>query len=106
MYKRQLITDSLPIPTIGIGAGPDCDGQVLVFHDLLGINHELKPKFVRTYANLQEITVSALETYAADVRSRNFPSEEESYQLSDEDAEALGLYGATIPKDEDPLASW
>lgn len=102
----KLITDSLPIPTIGIGAGPDCDGQVLVFHDLLGINHELKPKFVRTYANLQEITVSALETYAADVRGRNFPSEEESYQLSDEDAEALGLYGATIPKDEDPLASW
>ena len=102
----KLITDSLPIPTIGIGAGPDCDGQVLVFHDLLGINHDLKPKFVRTYANLQEITVSALETYAADVRSKNFPSEDESYQLSDEDAEALGLYGATIPKDEDPLASW
>ncbi len=102
----KLITDSLTIPTIGIGAGPDCDGQVLVFHDLLGITHDLKPKFVRTYANLKEITVSALEAYAADVRSKNFPSEEESYQISDTEAEAIGLYGRPLPKDEDPLASW
>ena len=56
----KMITDSLSIPTIGIGAGPDCDGQVLVFHDLLGINHDLQPKFVRTYANLKEVTVSAV----------------------------------------------
>ena len=101
-----MITDSLSIPTIGIGAGPDCDGQVLVFHDLLGINHDLQPKFVRTYANLKEVTVSALKSYAEDVRSKNFPSEDESYQISDEDAEALGLYGTSIPNDEDPLASW
>ena len=102
----KMITDSLSIPTIGIGAGPDCDGQVLVFHDLLGINHDLQPKFVRTYANLKEVTVSALKSYAEDVRSKNFPSEHESYQISDEDAEALGLYGTSIPNDEDPLASW
>jgi 3-methyl-2-oxobutanoate hydroxymethyltransferase len=102
----KLITDSLSIPTIGRGAGPDCDGQVLVFHDLLGINHDLKPKFVRTYANIKEVSISALEAYAIDVRSKNFPSEDESYQISDEEAEALGLYGATIPKNEDPLASW
>ena len=102
----KLVTDSLSIPTVGIGAGPDCDGQVLVFHDLLGMHHELQPKFVRSYANIKENSIDALSAFASDVRSGNFPSEDESYQISDEEAEALGLYGSPLPKSEDPLASW
>ena len=102
----KLVTDAVSIPTIGIGAGPDCDGQVLVFHDLLGINQELQPKFVRTYANIKEESIKALSAFADDVRSGDFPSETESYQISDEEAEALGLYGSPLPKSEDPLASW
>lgn len=102
----KLVTDSLSIPTIGIGAGPDCDGQVLVFHDLLGMHQELQPKFVRSYANIKETSIDALSAFASDVRNGSFPSEDESYQLSDEEAEALGLYGSPLPKSEDPLASW
>ena len=102
----KLVTDSLSIPTVGTGAGPDCDGQVLVFHDLLGMQQELQPKFVRSYANIKETSINALAAFASDVRNGSFPSEDESYQLSDEEAEALGLYGSPLPKSEDPLASW
>ncbi len=75
----RLITEAVPIPTIGIGAGPHCDGQVLVFHDLLGIEERITPKFVRRYASLKADAVVALEKFAADVRSGQFPSPEESY---------------------------
>jgi len=102
----QLITDSLDVPTIGIGAGPDCDGQVLVFHDLLGINHDLQPKFVRRYANLKEASIEALTRYANDVRDGSFPMQEESYQLSDDEIEMLGLYGKPDSLKDDPLGSW
>ena len=101
----KFITDSIDIATIGIGAGPDCDGQVLVFHDVLGIEDRFKPKFVRRYAALKEAGVEALANYAADVRSGAFPAEDECYHLSDEETEALGLYGSPVP-DDDPLASW
>lgn len=102
----KLITESIDIPTIGIGAGPDCDGQVLVFHDLLGINHDLQPKFVRTYANLKETTIEALKTFADDVRSKNFPTQDESYQLSDDEIETLGLYSKPDSLKDNPLGSW
>jgi 3-methyl-2-oxobutanoate hydroxymethyltransferase len=103
----KLVTDSLDIATIGIGAGPDCDGQVLVFHDVLGIEDRFKPKFVRRYAMLKEAGVEALTQYATDVRSGAFPAEDECYHLSDEEVEALGLYGSPVSmSDEDPLASW
>jgi len=72
------LTESLDVPTIGIGAGPDCDGQVLVLHDLLGFNREV-PKFVRRYAELGDAAVAAVSAYAADVRSGAFPSDAESY---------------------------
>ncbi|HWE69399.1 MAG TPA: 3-methyl-2-oxobutanoate hydroxymethyltransferase [Acidimicrobiales bacterium] len=72
------ITGQLDIPTIGIGAGPDCDGQVLVFHDLLGLNPST-PKFVRRYAELAEAATAAVAAYAADVRSGAFPSDAEVY---------------------------
>ena len=73
------ITDSINIPTIGIGAGVHCDGQVLVINDLLGLFDEFKPKFVRRYAHLSENTRNACQEYLRDVKSGKFPSEEESY---------------------------
>jgi 3-methyl-2-oxobutanoate hydroxymethyltransferase len=89
-----MVTDALDVPTIGIGAGARCDGQVLVFHDLLGIEDRVSPKFVRRYASLKDAAVQAMSTYAADVRTGAFPSAAESYHLNAEQAEALSLYGA------------
>ena len=74
-----LVTEALAIPTIGIGAGPDTDGQVLVFHDLLGMTNRSPAKFVRQYAALGPVIVEALVNFAADVRSGAFPSESETY---------------------------
>jgi 3-methyl-2-oxobutanoate hydroxymethyltransferase len=91
----RAVTEAIPVPTIGIGAGAWCDGQVLVFHDVLGIEDRISPKFVRRYASLKADAVAAISAYADDVRGRRFPSEEESYHLSGDVAEALGLYGAT-----------
>jgi 3-methyl-2-oxobutanoate hydroxymethyltransferase len=73
------ITEHLKIPTIGIGAGVHCDGQVLVSPDMLGLNMDFHPRFVRRYANLAEIITDAVKKYTEDVKSSNFPSEEESY---------------------------
>jgi 3-methyl-2-oxobutanoate hydroxymethyltransferase len=90
----RMVTEAVSVPTIGIGAGPWCDGQVLVFHDLLGIEDRVLPKFVRRYASLKADAVAAIAAYADDVRTRRFPSDAESYHLADDVAEALGLYGA------------
>ncbi len=76
------ITHSIPIPTIGIGAGPDCDGQVLVTPDLLGLFTDFKARFVRRYAELGEISARAFRAYIDDVRSGGFPSDDESYSDS------------------------
>lgn len=73
------ITHSLHIPTIGIGAGPDCDGQVLVLHDMLGLTFQDAPKFARRYANVGEIISNAVREYCADVQSGSFPTDAESY---------------------------
>jgi 3-methyl-2-oxobutanoate hydroxymethyltransferase len=89
----RMITDSVGVPTIGIGAGPHCDGQVLVFHDVLGFEDRITPKFVRRYASLKADGVAGLRAFAADVRAKRFPSEQESYRLSEATADALGLYG-------------
>ena len=88
------VTRTVDVPTIGIGAGPDCDGQVLVFHDVLGLEHRVVPKFVRRYADLHTEGVVALRHFADDVRSGAFPTVDESYHMADVEAEALGLYGA------------
>ncbi len=90
----RMVTDALDIPTIGIGAGVHCDGQVLVFHDVLGIEDRVAPKFVRRYASLKDTAVEAMTNYAADVRSGAFPGEAESYHLNAEQSEALALYGS------------
>ena len=89
----RMVTDAVDVPTIGIGAGPGCDGQVLVYHDVLGIEDRITPKFVRRYADVKAVSVDALAAYAADVRSGAFPGPGESYHLSAEVAETLGLYG-------------
>jgi 3-methyl-2-oxobutanoate hydroxymethyltransferase len=73
------VSESLTIPTIGIGAGRHCDGQVLVMHDMLGINQEFKPRFLRQYANLYDIISDAVKHYISDVRSGDFPNESEQY---------------------------
>jgi 3-methyl-2-oxobutanoate hydroxymethyltransferase len=86
----EKVTAALAIPTIGIGAGPHCDGQVLVFHDLLGLGAGPVPKFVRRYANLAEEATAAVAAYAADVRSGAFPGGAESYHGSEELLRELG----------------
>jgi 3-methyl-2-oxobutanoate hydroxymethyltransferase len=95
----RMVTLAVDVPTIGIGAGRHCDGQVLVFHDVLGIEDRITPKFVRRYASLKADGVSALEAFAADVRSGRFPADGESYHLSGEVAEALSVYGSGVPSD-------
>jgi 3-methyl-2-oxobutanoate hydroxymethyltransferase len=89
-----MVTEAIPVPTIGIGAGPWCDGQVLVFHDLLGFEDRIEPKFVRRYASLKTDAVAAMAEFAADVRGGRFPSDAESYHLPDDVEAALGLYGS------------
>jgi 3-methyl-2-oxobutanoate hydroxymethyltransferase len=83
------ITQSLSVPTIGIGAGPHCDGQVLVYHDLLGLSEGHLPRFVKRYANLSREIRDALEAYASDVRSGSFPSDEYAYAMDEEEFEAF-----------------
>jgi 3-methyl-2-oxobutanoate hydroxymethyltransferase len=78
----QLITESVDVPTIGIGAGPHCDGQVLVYHDVLGLDEQRPPKFVRRYAALQADATAALGRWVDDVRTRRFPDDSESYHLA------------------------
>jgi 3-methyl-2-oxobutanoate hydroxymethyltransferase len=87
------VTLAIDVPTIGIGAGPGCDGQVLVLHDLLGMSRRPAPKFVRPYAELGEAMKAAVASYASDVRAGTFPSDAESYHGSAELREALAESG-------------
>jgi len=81
------ITRAVRIPTIGIGAGPDCDGQILVLHDMLGLTFQEPPKFARQYADVGEIITKAVREYCADVQQGNFPTDAESYH------EQVGVQG-------------
>jgi 3-methyl-2-oxobutanoate hydroxymethyltransferase len=83
------ITEELVVPTIGIGSGRDCDGQVLVYHDLLGLYQGKAPRFVKRYADLAHEIQVALERFAADVRSGAFPDEEHTYSIPDDELEAF-----------------
>jgi 3-methyl-2-oxobutanoate hydroxymethyltransferase len=87
----KLITESVSIPTIGIGAGVHCDIQVLVLHDMLGLSFGKLARFVRPYANLNETITDAVTRYADDVRTGNYPSDAESYALPPEAAEELNI---------------
>lgn len=73
------VTEEISIPTIGIGAGAGCDGQVLVIHDMLGLNKEFNPRFLRRYADLNSVMTDAVQNYIKDVKSKDFPNEEEQY---------------------------
>ncbi|MDR9415220.1 MAG: 3-methyl-2-oxobutanoate hydroxymethyltransferase [Gracilimonas sp.] len=73
------VTKELSIPTIGIGAGPECDGQVLVIHDMLGLNKEFNPRFLRRYADMNSVMTDAVQHYIKDVKSRDFPNKDEQY---------------------------
>jgi 3-methyl-2-oxobutanoate hydroxymethyltransferase len=90
----RMVTDAVPVPTIGIGAGRHCDGQVLVYHDILGFENRVRPKFVRRYADLQSDATRAIATFADDVRAGSFPASCETYHAADAVSEALGLYGS------------
>jgi 3-methyl-2-oxobutanoate hydroxymethyltransferase len=79
------ISEQLAIPTIGIGAGGACDGQVLVWHDLLGLYEGRTARFVKRYAEVADVIRSALETYAADVREHRFPEEQHTYAMPDDE---------------------
>ena len=85
------ITESLKVPTIGIGAGPSCDGQILVWHDLLGLTAGHVPQFVKRYAELSRLAKSALESYVADVRGRTFPESEHVYEMAEGERERFEL---------------
>jgi 3-methyl-2-oxobutanoate hydroxymethyltransferase len=90
----RMVTDSIPVPTIGIGAGRHCDGQVLVWHDMLGFSGPgRRAKFVREYAQLEADARAAVARFCADVRDGRYPSSAETYHMTDSMAEALGLYG-------------
>lgn len=89
----EMVTQAVEVPTIGIGAGSGTDGQVLVFHDVVGLENRVHPKFVRRYAELLDDATAAVAAYADDVREGRFPDESETYHASDEVAEALELYG-------------
>ncbi len=90
----RMVTEAVDVPTIGIGAGPHCDGQVLVYHDLLGLEDRTPAKFVRRYADLKQASVAAMSDFVVDVRTRAFPDHTETYHLNAEQAEALSLYGS------------
>jgi len=99
------ITAQLPIPTIGIGAGPDCDGQILVFHDLVNLTFAPPAKFVRRYADAGTLLREAVEHYREDVEHRSFPSDEESYHLPEAVRSSLEMEGVRIidANDKGPL---
>ena len=85
----QLITERLAIPTIGIGAGPDCDGQNLVLHDMVGLFDRFTPKFVKKYADCWSMIGKALVDFQDDVKRGEFPKAEHSFTMKDEEYQAL-----------------
>ena len=86
------MTESLTIPTLGIGAGNHCDGQVLVYHDLLGLEDRRAPRFVRRYADIKGESTMAVAMFCDDVRAGSFPSSEETYHMTDQMPSELHLY--------------
>jgi 3-methyl-2-oxobutanoate hydroxymethyltransferase len=85
------VAGRLDVPVIGIGAGGDVDGQVLVFHDLVGLTPEPTPRFVRRYACLREVVTAAVRSYATDVRDRRFPTTEHTYAMPEDELQAFAL---------------
>ena len=106
----RMVTDAVSVPTIGIGAGRHCDGQVLVYHDLLGFEDRMRPRFVRRYAELGVAATEAVRCFAEDVRAGHFPSSEETYHMTDQlessiDMSTLELAGDGADTSETPVTS-
>jgi 3-methyl-2-oxobutanoate hydroxymethyltransferase len=85
----ELISKNISVPTIGIGSGSSCDGQVLVLHDLLGIYEDIKPKFVKRYAELAKLIFEAILQYNNDVRYGRFPEEQNAFHMSQDEIKEL-----------------
>ncbi len=85
----EMITEKVSVPTIGIGSGPGCDGQVLVLHDLLGIYEDIRPKFVKRYAELAKPILDAVSSYTQDVKAGRFPGEQNTFHMNPEELEKL-----------------
>jgi len=96
----KMITERAEVPTIGIGAGPHCDGQVLVIHDLLGLSGKFSPKFVKKYAQLGSVAAKALASFRVEVKSGKFPSLEHSYEMKGEELKKLKKHLRKSPKME------
>jgi 3-methyl-2-oxobutanoate hydroxymethyltransferase len=94
----EMITKELTISTIGIGAGPNCDIQVLVIHDLMGMTFGRQPRFVRQYANVRQVMTNAIHAWSADVRSGEYPNDQESYGLTEDTIKELGQLRSTTAK--------
>jgi 3-methyl-2-oxobutanoate hydroxymethyltransferase len=94
----EMITKELTISTIGIGAGPNCDIQVLVIHDLMGMTFGRQPRFVRQYANVRQVMTDAIHAWSADVRSGEYPNDQESYGLTEDTIKELGQLRSTTAK--------
>jgi 3-methyl-2-oxobutanoate hydroxymethyltransferase len=101
----RMVTDAVDVPTIGIGAGRHCDGQVLVYHDLLGFEDRIRPRFVRRYAELGAVATDAVARFAVDVRAGTFPSSEETYHMTDQLEGAIDMGPVDLVGDgaTDPL---
>lgn len=98
MEVARIITKKLKIPTIGIGAGPYCDGQILVFHDLVGFSNGYLPKFVKKYADIHELITHAVKDYIDDVKKGTFPNSKYSYRLKSEKVHDLIGKKSKVPK--------
>ena len=85
----EIITKSVKVPTIGIGSGINCDGQVLVVHDMLGIFEKIKPKFAKRYLNLSEEIRNAVNSYVNDVKEKRFPEKEHTFSMEKDELEKL-----------------
>ena len=92
----RMVTDAISVPTIGIGAGRHCDGQVLVYHDLLGFEDRIRPRFVRRYAELGADATAAVARFVHDVRVGTFPSSDETYHMTDQLDDAMDLYAVDV----------
>ncbi len=106
--SRAAITRRLTIPTIGIGAGPDTDGQVLVFHDLLGMRpaSEFSPKFVKRFAEVGDVIAEGVTAYADQVRTRRFPDQAHTFAMPPEEVSAFEAAISGETSDENVLADW
>ena len=94
----DLISRNVKIPTIGIGSGPHCDGQVLVLHDMLNLYDNIKPRFVKTYTNLSETILNSIHNYITDVKTDKFPEDRHSYKIEDKEFERLVKMIKTLRK--------